>query len=195
MKNHQNKLDVIIETHECNICWEVKHKFRKLKCNHEVCTTCFPQIRNNLCPFCRRPIDIIQNRNNRRNVRERNSSHFSNLSLDDNLLIEFAESFDDLHITRNNRINRRQRNRNRRRRNRNRRNRRNTENNQNETENSQNGENETENRQNGENETENETEIQNKKYRKKSRIKNRKSNRWNSLRNQCNFRSNYRNSY
>ena len=77
----------IYETCECNICWETKSKFKRLKCNHEICTQCFPQIRNNLCPFCRDPFIIRNNASNNINIRRNENQNnqnqsFSNLSLD-----------------------------------------------------------------------------------------------------------------
>jgi len=190
MSKYQEKIDIIVKSCECNICWEVKQKFRVLKCNHEICTTCFPRIRNNLCPFCRNPINTRNTRSiNIPNDRNNHSSNFTNLSLDDNLLLDFAESFDDLHITGNNRINRR-RNRRRYRRNRRRNRRRNVINiNDESTINSD--EEEINNEVDASENTNGNTNLKH-KNRKKSKIRNRKSNRWNSLRNQRNF---YRNSY
>lgn len=196
------KIITIYETCECNICWETKSKFKRLKCNHQICTQCFPQIRNNLCPFCREPFRNSTNINIRRNENQNHQNHsFSNLSLDDNLLLEFADSFNDLHIRQQNRRGRQRQNirrRPRRRRNRrNRRNRQNIENNQRNEINGQetNNQEETNNEETNNEETnngENETYRQN---RKKSRIKNRKNNRWNTLRNQYRNHHNYANSY
>jgi len=88
MNEHQDTLDIIIKTCECNICWETKKKFKLLKCNHKVCTTCFPQIRNNLCPYCRTPINIRSSQNI--NIPHINyANNFSNLSLDDSLLLNY----------------------------------------------------------------------------------------------------------
>ena len=56
-----------------------------------------PQIKNNLCPFCRTPFTISRGINIPNNE-SNNISQFSNLSLDDNLLLDFADSFNDLHI-------------------------------------------------------------------------------------------------
>lgn len=183
----------IYETCECNICWETKSKFKRLKCNHQICTQCFPQIRNNLCPFCRE--SFINSTNIRRNENQNHQNHsFSNLSLDDNLLLEFADSFNDLHIRQQNRRGRQRQNiRRRPRRRRNRRNRRNIENNQEETNSEETNSEET----NGEetNGEETNSEETNRQNRKKSRIKNRKNNRWNTLRNQYRNHHNYANSY
>ena len=104
---------MIYETCECNICWETKNKFQRLKCNHQICTQCFPQIRNNLCPFCREPFIIRNNISNNINIhrnRGQQNNSFSNLSLDDNLLLEFADSFNDLHIRQQNNRGERRRN-------------------------------------------------------------------------------------
>ena len=190
----------IYETCECNICWETKSKFKRLKCNHQICTQCFPQIRNNLCPFCREPFRNSTNINIRQNDNQNHQNHsFSNLSLDDNLLLEFADSFNDLHIRQQNRRGRQRQNTRRRPRRRiNRRNRRNRQNRQNIENNQRNEINgqETNNQEETNNEEtnngENETYRQN---RKKSRIKNRKNNRWNTLRNQYRNHHNYANSY
>ena len=169
----------IDETCECNICWEIKHKFKKLKCNHQICTQCFPQIRNNLCPFCREPFVIRNGSRSIGIINRQNQEHqsFSNLSLDDNLLLEFANSFNDLHIRQENRRERNTRRNNRRRNNR--------------------GSNNRGEQTNDTNEISEQTnEISEQiKNRKKSKIKNRKRNRWNTLRNQYRNHHNYANSY
>ena len=47
----------------CEICYETKYikNFNIFPCSHKTCKTCVKQIRNDLCPFCRKPF-----RNSRR---------------------------------------------------------------------------------------------------------------------------------
>jgi len=203
----------IDETCECNICWEIKHKFKKLKCNHQICTQCFPQIRNNLCPFCREPFVIRNGSRSIGIINRQNQEHqsFSNLSLDDNLLLEFANSFNDLHIRQENRRERNTRRNNRRRNNRRRNNRRRNNRGSNNRGSNNRGSNNRGEQTNDTNEISEQTneiseqtneiseqtnEISEQiKNRKKSKIKNRKRNRWNTLRNQYRNHHNYANSY
>jgi hypothetical protein len=194
------EISILYKTSECNICWEVKDKFKLFNCSHQVCTQCFPQIRNNLCPFCRKPFRHTSQGININNTRINNNAHqFSNLSLDDNLLLEFADSFNDLHIRYNTerRRNNRRRNRRKNRRKNRRRNRRRN-NNQINTNNIDENNNVNTDENNNVNTDEN-IELRRteeiKKTRKKSRIKNRKNNRWNTLRNQYRNHHNYANSY
>ena len=190
------EISILYKTSECNICWEVKDKFKLFNCSHQVCTQCFPQIRNNLCPFCRKPFRHTSQGININNTRINNNAHqFSNLSLDDNLLLEFADSFNDLHIRYNTERRRNNRRRNRRR---NRRKNRRRNNNQINTNNIDENNNLNTDENNNLNTDEN-IELRRteeiKKTRKKSRIKNRKNNRWNTLRNQYRNHHNYANSY
>ena len=206
----------IDETCECNICWEIKHKFKKLKCNHQICTQCFPQIRNNLCPFCREPFVIRNGSRSIGIINRQNQEHqsFSNLSLDDNLLLEFANSFNDLHIRQENRRERNTRRNNRRRNNRRHNNRRRNNRGSNNRGSNNRGSNNRGEQTNDTNEISEQTNDTNEiseqtneiseqtneiseqiKNRKKSKIKNRKRNRWNTLRNQYRNHHNYANSY
>ena len=42
---------------ECGVCLEVKpnNQFKILSCNHNLCESCYPKLRQDKCPFCRTP--------------------------------------------------------------------------------------------------------------------------------------------
>ena len=48
---------------ECGICYEKKSEknFKILECSHSICNSCFPLLRHNSCPFCRAPLNNIDN--------------------------------------------------------------------------------------------------------------------------------------
>lgn len=39
---------------DCNICYQSKKDFFVGSCNHSLCMGCFRQLKQNLCPFCRK---------------------------------------------------------------------------------------------------------------------------------------------
>lgn len=67
------------ENDECCICLE-KDNLWKTSCNHIVCKNCIPQMKNKICPMCRKNLlkeinQLIQEKNN---IEQVNGFSFSN---------------------------------------------------------------------------------------------------------------------